>query len=273
MWTLITLYGARKPSCDALLERVGVNRLAEIMNVGDVFGFLGRGREADLGSGGEIFENLSPGGILGGAAAVALVDDDQVKKAGRELPEELLALLRPGDGLVEAQIDLVGGVDAALLVERRGEFDLGAVFALDGLRARAEFGHRRAEGAEIVDHRLVDEDVAVGKEQDAFLAAGLPQAPDNLKGGVGLAGAGGHDQQDAVLALGDGFDGCVDGVASGSSAAPCRCRRRSNPAGQSASSSGVSPFQARYFSQSSAGDGKASSESVASFSALVPVRS
>ena len=86
---------------DALLERVGVNRLPEIMNVGDVLGFLRRRRESDLGSGGEVFENLAPGRIVGGAAAVTLVDDDQVKEAGREFPEELLALLRPGDGLVK----------------------------------------------------------------------------------------------------------------------------------------------------------------------------
>ena len=46
-----------------------------------------------------------------------------------------------------------------------------------------------------------------------FLRAGFPQAPDDLEGGVGLAGAGGHDQQDAVLPLGDGFDGLVDGDA------------------------------------------------------------
>ena len=45
-----------------------------------------------------------------------------------------------------------------------------------------------------------------------FLLPGLPQPPDDLKGGVGLAGAGRHDEQDAVLALGDGFDGRVDGV-------------------------------------------------------------
>jgi hypothetical protein len=34
-----------------------------------------------------------------------------------------------------------------------------------------------------------------------------------LESGVGLTGAGGHDQQDAVLALGDGLYRRVDGVA------------------------------------------------------------
>ncbi len=45
-----------------------------------------------------------------------------------------------------------------------------------------------------------------------FFCLGLPQAPDDLEGGVGLAGAGGHDQQDAPLPAGDGLDGAVDGV-------------------------------------------------------------
>ena len=31
MWTLMTLYGARKPSLDALLERIGVNGRAEVV--------------------------------------------------------------------------------------------------------------------------------------------------------------------------------------------------------------------------------------------------
>ena len=46
---------------DALLEGVGVDRLTEIMDVGDVFGFLRRRGEADLRSAGEIFEDFAPG--------------------------------------------------------------------------------------------------------------------------------------------------------------------------------------------------------------------
>jgi hypothetical protein len=66
------------------------------------------------------------------------------------------------------------------------------------------------EGLEVVGPGLVDEDVAVGQEQDALLELSLPQPPDDLEGGVGLAGAGGHDQQDAILATGDGLDGAID---------------------------------------------------------------
>ncbi|SDM11847.1 hypothetical protein SAMN05428957_102411 [Oryzisolibacter propanilivorax] len=77
---------------------------------------------------------------------------------------------------------------------------------------RAELGHGALERTKVVDHGLVDEDVAVGQEQDALPGAALPQPPDDLERGVGLARAGGHDQQHALLALGDGLHGAVDGV-------------------------------------------------------------
>ena len=79
---------------DALLQRVGVDRLAEVVDVRDVLRLLRRRRHADLRGGREVLEDLAPGGILGRAAAVALVDDDQVEEVRRELPEELLAILR-----------------------------------------------------------------------------------------------------------------------------------------------------------------------------------
>ena len=87
------------------------------------FGFLRRGGQADLRGRGEVVEDLAPGGVLGRAAAVALVDHDQVEEAGRELAEELLPLLRAGDRLIEAEIDLVGGVDPALLVDGGRQID------------------------------------------------------------------------------------------------------------------------------------------------------
>jgi hypothetical protein len=65
---------------------------------------------------------------------------------------------------------------------------------------------------EIIDHGLNDKDVAVGERQDALFPACFPQAPDNLKRRVGLAGAGRHDKQYAVLALGDGFNRGIYGA-------------------------------------------------------------
>ena len=82
----------------------------------------------------------------------------------------------------------------------------------DGPGFRRQPGHRRAEWPEVVDHGLVDQHVAVGQEQDALLAAGLPEPPDDLERGVGLAGARRHDQQDAVAVPGDRLDGGVDGI-------------------------------------------------------------
>lgn len=42
------LIGSQEAVADALLEGIGVNRIAEIFDIGDVFGFLRRGGEADL---------------------------------------------------------------------------------------------------------------------------------------------------------------------------------------------------------------------------------
>ena len=52
------LVGRKEAVLDALLERVGVNRLAEVVDVGDVLGLLGRGGEADLGGGGEVIRGF-----------------------------------------------------------------------------------------------------------------------------------------------------------------------------------------------------------------------
>ena len=74
------LVGREESFLDALLERVGVDRLAEVVDVRDVLGFLGRGGQADLRGGGEVVEDLAPGRVGRGAAAVAFVDDDQVDR-------------------------------------------------------------------------------------------------------------------------------------------------------------------------------------------------
>ena len=48
------LVGREEAVADPLLQRIGENRLAEIIGVGDVFGFLRRGGEADLRRAGKI---------------------------------------------------------------------------------------------------------------------------------------------------------------------------------------------------------------------------
>ena len=79
-----------------------------------MFGFLG-------GGGLEVVEDFAPGGIGGGGATVAFVDDDEVEECWGEFAEEFLAFLGAGDGLIETEVDFVGGVDAAVFVEGGGE--------------------------------------------------------------------------------------------------------------------------------------------------------
>ena len=64
---------------------------------------------------------------------------------------------------------------------------------------------------------VVHQDVAIGEEQDAGLAvsalpvpAPAPELPADLEGHQGLAGAGGHAQQDAAAALKQGLHDAVD---------------------------------------------------------------
>ena len=66
--------------------------------------------------------------------------------------------------------------------------------------------------AEVATDGLVDQRGAVGEKQDALFQAALPQAIDDLEGGVGLARAGRHDEQVTIasLVLGDGFNRAVD---------------------------------------------------------------
>ena len=119
------------------------------MDVGNVAGFPGRGGEADLGGRREIFQNLPPGRILGGAAAMALIDHDEVEEFGRELTKNLLVFFRFGDRLIEAEIDFVDGVDAPSCVDGAGQVFGSAVraFRWSLLLSRASPLPRRKAGS------------------------------------------------------------------------------------------------------------------------------
>lgn len=134
---------------DALLEAVGVDGLAEVIDVGNVFGFLRRRRQADLRGAGEVIEDFAPGGVRGRAAAVTFIHENKVEKFGRELLVNVLDVLDAGHGLIEGQIDFVGLIDAPV----------------------ANLVHGRAERLEVVVDRLIDKDVSVGQIEDAFLDA------------------------------------------------------------------------------------------------------
>ena len=61
--------------------------------------------------------------------------------------------------------------------------------------------HRLLEVAEVVANWSGRRGCAVGQKENAFLQAALPQTLDDLEGGVGLAGAGRHDEEMAIVAL------------------------------------------------------------------------
>ena len=201
------LVGSQETILDALFERVGVDRLPEILVVvfrvfddadlpsglvflGDGF-LLWGGGQTEVGGGLVVVEHFAPGGIRMGAAPVALVDDHEVEEVGRELPVDLFPFLFPRDRLVKAEVDLVVPLDLAV----------------------GDLVHHLAKRCEILLDRLIDEDVAVREEEDALLGLGFPEPPDDLEGGVGFAGAGSHGQQDSLLAIGDGSECAINGNA------------------------------------------------------------
>ena len=201
------LEGGKKTVFNALPQAVGVDRLAEVVDIGNVLGFLGRGGHAKLGGGRKIFQYFAPGAVALGGTPVAFVYDNQVEKIRGKKPGKtargfaFFAAVRyivaraVGKLLVEREIDFVGG--------RRGRVVFGEVDFVDG------FFQRR----EVLLNGLVNQDVAVGKVEDAPHHAAFQQPPDNLKGGVGFAGAGRHDQQKALLPASNRLYHAVDGDA------------------------------------------------------------
>ena len=63
---------------DSLLQRVRVRRFPKVIDVRHILRFLRGGRHADLHSGAKVLEYLAPGRIVGRAAAMAFVDDDEI---------------------------------------------------------------------------------------------------------------------------------------------------------------------------------------------------
>lgn len=175
----------------ALLEGVGEHRLAEVgIGVG-VVGAAGGGGEAELHGGGEVLEDAAPAGFVVGAAAVALIDHDEVEKVRRVLTE-------PGRGFA------IGRRPAHEGLEDGGGH---AALPAQGIRFQASQGvvFKGGETGEVVEG-LIGEGVAIGEKENARAAvglareipAGLEQLPEDLEGNGGFAGAGGEGEQDAV---------------------------------------------------------------------------
>ena len=98
--------------------------------------------------------------------------------------------------MIEAKVDLIGGIAGAIV----------EVFVEVNLVADT------SERGEVVGLSLVDEDIAVGKKEDAMAEATLEKTPDDLEGNKGLSCAGGKDQKDTPLPFGDGLERVRDGA-------------------------------------------------------------
>ena len=120
-----------------------------------------------MGGAGEVGEDVAPGRVFISAATVALVHHDEVEEVGAELLVDVLLFLGARDRLVEREVNLVTFIDqlGGFVDCQRHVFHFDLALRVDPLHAfgvGAELGHRALEGAEVVDHGLVNEDVAVG---------------------------------------------------------------------------------------------------------------
>ena len=173
---------------DTLFQTVCIDGFTEVRDIGYLFRFLRRSSHTDLRGTVEVFEYSAPTGILLGAATVTLINDDEVEEIRLKCTERLFVLIT-SQLLIEGQVQFIGAVQ---------------LFALD-------FRHDLCKGLEVLLHGLVNENVAVSKEQDLFLATGFPKAVDDLKRSIGLAGTGRHNEEDTILPTGYCINGAVDG--------------------------------------------------------------
>ena len=189
------LEGREESVLDALLEAVGVHRVAEVRDVGDVPRLLGRRGHANLCRGREIFQNSAPAALLLGGAAMALIDDHEVEEVRLKQRGVMLLLVVPDELLIQGEVHLIRR-DAAGIV-------LGHIDLVDGLFQRCK----------VLLDGLIDQYVSVSQIQDFLFHAAAQQAVDDLERGVGLARARRHDEQNPVLPAGDGVQRAVHGDA------------------------------------------------------------
>ena len=107
--------GGEEPVVDALAQAVGVDGVPEVV-VGVAVLFAQRSRRhAELVGGLEVVEDLPPVAVVACAAAMALVDDDEVEEVARVLAVESRPRLVFGDGLVDGEVHLAALHDRAAL--------------------------------------------------------------------------------------------------------------------------------------------------------------
>ena len=140
---------------DALAQAVGIDRIAEVLVA--VAGFLPQrgGGHAELHGRLEVVEHGAPTALVTTGAAMAFVDDDQIEEVRAVLAEYVFA--GRAQGLVDAKVHVPALADVA------------AGNLVAGITERREH----------LGHRVINQNIAVGQEQDlrtAIFAGSVPAA-------------------------------------------------------------------------------------------------
>ena len=149
---------------DPLFQAVCINRLTEIINIGNVLRFLGRCSHTDLRCRGEIFQNFAPVALLFRRTTVTFINNNQVEEIRAEQLRQLCKC-------IFIFFFLIVVVARKLLIQR--EIDL-----IRGNRARVIFGKVHLmndflQWGKVLLNRLVNKVVAVSQVQDFLLHAAL----------------------------------------------------------------------------------------------------
>ena len=177
----------------AFLQTVGIDGISKVIDIGDVLGLLRCSSHTDLGCGFEIFQNQAPAAFLFGGSSVTLIDDNQVKEIRLEKLAEMFFALIPNELLIQREIDLMRSNGTGII--------LGNIYLVYDL----------FQWSKILLDRLVYQYITVGKVKNLPFHFALEQTINNLEGCVCLAGASGHNQQQAVLPSGNSINRSVDG--------------------------------------------------------------
>ena len=147
---------------DALFQAVCINRLTEIIYIGNVLCFFGRRGHADLRCRGKVFQNFAPVALLFRRTTVTFINNNQVEEIRAEQLRQLCKC-------IFIFFFLIVVVARKLLIQR--EIDL-----IRGNRARVIFGKVHLmndflQRGKVLLNRLVNKVVAVSQVQDFLLHA------------------------------------------------------------------------------------------------------
>jgi hypothetical protein len=143
--------GSEKAIFNALAKAVGVDGIAEVKVGVAILVAQRSGGHAKLEGGLKVLENFAPGRTVFCAAAMALVDNDEVEEIGGEFFVEAGPVFVLSDRLIGREIE----------------------FATIGDSSAFDFDAGIAERSEDFVLRIINEESAIGKVENARLSGGI----------------------------------------------------------------------------------------------------